>query len=30
MVKIGDKVRYLNAVGGGVISKIQKNLVFMC
>lgn len=29
MVKIGDKVRYLNAVGGGVISKIQKNLVYV-
>lgn len=29
MVKIGDNVRFLNAVGGGVVTKIQKDLVFV-
>lgn len=29
MAKIGDKVRFLNAVGGGVISRIEGNMAYV-
>lgn len=29
MLQIGDKVRYLNAVGGGVVVKIEKDLAYV-
>ena len=29
MIKIGDKVRYLNAVGGGVVTKFQSKDVIL-
>ncbi len=29
MVKAGDKVRYLNAVGGGVVVRVEKELAYV-
>ena len=29
MVKVGDRVRYLNAVGGGVVVKIVKDIAYV-
>lgn len=29
MIKIGDKVRFLNAVGGGVVRRIDRDIVFV-
>lgn len=29
MAKFGDKVRFLNAVGGGVISRIEGNMAYV-
>ena len=29
MVKVGDRVRYLNAVGGGVVVRIAKNIAYV-
>ncbi len=28
-IKVGDKVRFLNAVGGGIVTKIQKDTAFV-
>ena len=29
MVKVGDRVRYLNAVGGGVVVRIAKDIAYV-
>ncbi len=29
MVKVGDKVRYLNAVGGGIVVRVEKELAYV-
>ena len=29
MVKVGDKVRFLNAVGGGIVRRIDRDVVLV-
>ena len=29
MAKIGDRVRFLNSVGGGIIKKIEGNIAYV-
>lgn len=29
MVKVGDKVRFLNSVGGGTVVKINKDIAYV-
>ena len=29
MVKVGDRVRYLNAVGGGIVVRIAKDIAYV-
>ena len=29
MVKVGDRVRYLNAVGGGIVVRIAKRIAYV-
>lgn len=29
MVKVGDRVRFLNSVGGGIVKKINKDIALM-